>query len=156
MLTNEVKNNIERSVLCWLATVDQNGCPNVSPKEVFAADGESRMLIANIASPESVRNIQFNANVCVSFIDVFIQKGFKLRGRAIVIAKSDPRFGPMATPLIAITKGTFPIHSIIEIQVTDVAQILAPSYRLIPGATEEAQIKSAMATYGVCQRPSDT
>lgn len=26
---------IETSVLCWLATVDADGQPNVSPKEIF-------------------------------------------------------------------------------------------------------------------------
>lgn len=37
MFTKEVKEYIERSVLCWLATVDAAGHPNVSTKEVFSA-----------------------------------------------------------------------------------------------------------------------
>ena len=46
------------SVLCWLATVDDHGMPNVSPKEIFCCHGERELLIANIASPQSVRNIK--------------------------------------------------------------------------------------------------
>ena len=73
---------IQRSVLCWLATADAQGQPNVSPKEVFAAFDEQRLVIAHIASPISVKNIQQNPKVCVSLIDIFVQKGWKLIGTA--------------------------------------------------------------------------
>lgn len=149
MLTDEVKDYIQRSVLCWLATVDAQGCPNVSPKEVFAADGDSGLLIANIASPESVRNIRSNPNACVSFVDIFVQKGFKLRGHANVIEKTDPHFNDLIIPLSAITKGIFPIHNIICLEVSHVAKIIAPGYRLISGTTEDTQIKNALSRYGV-------
>ena len=78
MLSSEVQNSAAHSVLCWLATVDGNGQPNVSPKEIFAAFDTEHLVIANIASPSSVRNIEVNPLVCVSFIDVFVQKGFKV------------------------------------------------------------------------------
>ena len=75
MISVEIKNYIERSVLCWLATADAAGVPNVSPKEIFVPFGDDHLLIANIASPESVKNIRGNPHVCVSFVDVFVQKG---------------------------------------------------------------------------------
>ncbi|UYG01261.1 pyridoxamine 5'-phosphate oxidase family protein [Halomonas sp. GD1P12] len=65
MITEEVKKYIDRSVLCWLATVDRDGDPNVSPKEVFAAYENDRLVIANIASAGSMRNILSNDAVCV-------------------------------------------------------------------------------------------
>ena len=34
-LTAQMRQAIESSVLCWLATVDSEGQPNVSPTEVF-------------------------------------------------------------------------------------------------------------------------
>ena len=92
MLTPEVKQSIDQCVLCWLATVDSNSLPNVSPKEVFTYYGEQSLLIANIASPKSVLNIQQNEKVCVSLIDIFRQKGFKLVGRGKVIDKSKVNF----------------------------------------------------------------
>lgn len=60
-----------RSVLCWLAMADAAGRPNVSPKEVFAVFDAERLVIANIASPTSFRNIEINPRVCVGFVDVF-------------------------------------------------------------------------------------
>ena len=63
MLNQDTINSINDSVLCWLATANENGEPNVSPKEMFIADGTERILIANIASPNSVRNIDANPSV---------------------------------------------------------------------------------------------
>ncbi|WP_366100586.1 pyridoxamine 5'-phosphate oxidase family protein [Flavobacterium sp.] len=35
MFNQEVIKSIEQSVLCWLATSDEDNFPNVSPKEMF-------------------------------------------------------------------------------------------------------------------------
>ena len=40
----------DRAILCWLATVSEEGLPNVSPKEVYAEPSEGVFLIAEIAS----------------------------------------------------------------------------------------------------------
>jgi len=45
MLTPEVIDAAGRSVLCWLATVDDAGHPNVSPKEVFDENYQVQLLI---------------------------------------------------------------------------------------------------------------
>lgn len=57
MITDEVKEYIEKSVLCWLATCNNEGIPNVSPKEMFTYFDSNTLLIANIISPNSVENI---------------------------------------------------------------------------------------------------
>lgn len=155
MLSPEVHEFVGRSVLCWLATVDGNGWPNVSPKEIFTTFGPSQLVIANIASPQSVKNIGLGAPVCVSFIDIFAQRGFKLRGLARIIAKESDRFVHFAEPLVAMSHGLFPIQSIILIDVQESKPILAPSYLLTPGTTEASQIQSALTTYGVQQRRDD-
>lgn len=154
LLTDNVLNYLQRSVLGWLATVDADGAPHVSPKEVFAAHGTDTVLVAHIASPGSVRNIQANPMVCLSCVDVFVQKGYKLRGRAEVVKPTDARYAEFLAPLERITHGAFRIHSIIAIQVQHVEPILAPSYRLVAGTTEDSQITSAMQTYGVVPAPA--
>ena len=153
MLTDDVLHYIDRSVLCWLATVDAAGAPNVSPKEVFCAHGSSTVLVANIASPQSDRNLRGNPQVCLSFVEVFVQKGYKLKGTAEVVRPGDRRYPQLEAPLLALTQGLFPIHSIFVVQVQAVEPIVAPSYRLKPGTTEAAQIAGAMQAYGVRQSP---
>ena len=141
---------IHRSILCWLATVDSHGQPNVSPKEVFAAFDENHLVIAHIASPISVRNIQQNPKVCVSLIDIFVQKGWKLIGHVQYVSASDHAFQGYAKPLLAMTGEKFKIQGVMVVRVKQAHPILAPSYRFYPDTTtEEAQMDAAMKAYGV-------
>lgn len=148
-LSTEIKSSIEKSVLCWLATASNENIPSVSPKEVFASYGTNSIIIANIASPQSVNNIKRNENVCISFIDIFVQKGFQLKGKARIIQKSHAEFEAMENILLKITQGKYPFSSITQILVEQAKPIIAPKYILYPETTEAEQIESAMRTYKI-------
>ncbi len=149
MLTPEVQECATRSVLCWLATVDADGRPSVSPKEIFAVFDSNYLVIANI-SPTSVRNIGLNRHVCASFIDVFVQKGFKVQGIARVVSRNASEFLMWGEALVAKAGPRFPVRSVMVIEAINVERILAPSYRLYADkTTEESQVASAMRSYGV-------
>lgn len=150
MLSPEILQATNRAVLAWLATVDADGCPNVSPKEVFAVVDDRAFVIAHIASPQTVRNLQAQPLACLSFVDVFAQKGFKVKGHASVLPRTDVAFAQWAAPLQAMVQGRFPIHAVIVLHPQSVEAIVAPSYRLYPHETTEAtQIAAAMHRYGV-------
>jgi predicted pyridoxine 5'-phosphate oxidase superfamily flavin-nucleotide-binding protein len=150
VLTDEVRQAARRSVLCWLATVDDHGQPNVSPKEVWAIADDHHVVVANIASPVSVRNIAQQPLVCLSFVDVLVQKGFKLQGTALNVTPSDLDYANWARPLLLVTGDRFPVHSVVLIQVQSVQPIVAPSYCLYPDTTTEAgQVASARRAYGL-------
>jgi len=150
MMNDAVRENARRSVLCWLATVDANGQPNVSPKEVWAVADDEHVLVAHIASPNSARNIAQHPQVCLSFVDVFVQKGFKLVGTAREVRADNAEFATWAKPLLAMVGERFTIHSVLVVHVKSVAAILAPSYRFYPDdTTEAAQVASALRRYGM-------
>lgn len=150
MLTTQVTELANRSVLCWLATVDATGQPNVSPKEIYAVLDSEHLVIANIASPASARNIESHALVCVSFIDIFVQKGFKVAGVARNVGAGESDFAFWSAPLALKAGPRFKIQSVFVIKATSCEPIVAPSYRLYPKeATEESQVAAAMRTYGV-------
>lgn len=147
-LTTAIKESIDHSVLCWLATVSTDGMPNVSPKEIFNHYKEDKVIVANIASPQTVKNIKHNQNVCISFIDILVQKGYQLKGKANIIEKSNNRFQEMEKVLIEMTGGNFPFRSITEITIEEAKPIVAPKYVLYPETTVEQQIESAKKAYG--------
>ena len=150
LLNESVREAARRSVLCWLATVDAEGQPNVSPKEVWTIADDLHVVVAHIASPISARNIAQHPQVCLSFVDVFVQKGFKLIGTAREVRATDAEFTDWAAPLLAMVGQRFTIHSVLVIRVTSVAPIVAPSYRFYPDETTEAsQVESAMRAYKV-------
>ncbi len=119
-----VRTDIANSVLCWLATVDADGMPNVTPKEMFAAHGDDRLVIADIMSAGSVRNIAAQPKVCVSFAD-------------------------LSADLVRMAGPDFPIRNVIEVTVARIARIRAPSYILFPERTEDEHIARTQKTYGV-------
>ncbi|MDO5633157.1 MAG: pyridoxamine 5'-phosphate oxidase family protein [Paracoccus sp. (in: a-proteobacteria)] len=143
----------DRLILCWLATVDGRGRPNVSPKEIHARLDPNLYVIADIASARSVRNIRENPAVCVSMIDIFRQRGQKLEGAVTIIPASDPDFPTMAAPLEEMTGGLFPIRHVICVQIARVSPILAPSYSFFPNRSEADLIRDAHRSYGVRPLP---
>ena len=150
VLSAAVREMARRSVLCWLATVDAQGQPNVSPKEVWVITDDEHVAVAHIASPVSTRNIAQQPQVCLSFVDVFVQKGFKLTGIAREVHANHPEFSALAAPLLAMVGPRFTIRSVLLIRVQTVAAIVAPSYRFYPSeTTEQSQVDSALQTYGI-------
>jgi len=148
-LTKEIKESIDKSVLCWFATSSTDNIPNVSPKECFTYFGTDSIIVANIASPQTVQNIKQNQNVCISFIDVLVQKGFQVKGRASIIGKADGDFNEMEVLLTEMTGGKFPFKTITRVTLEEVKPIIAPSYFLFPETTEESQIESAKRSYQI-------
>jgi len=147
-LTKEVKESIDKSVLCWLATVSVKNIPNVSPKEIFTYYDMDTIIIANIASPQTVRNIKQNENVCISFIDILVQKGFQIKGKASIITKIAIEYHKMEKKLTEMTEGKFPFSSITKVLIEEIKPIIAPKYVLYPETTELEQIESAKKVYG--------
>jgi hypothetical protein len=140
----------QRSVLCWLATVDAQGQPNVSPKEVWAIADDQHVVVANIASPVTARNIAQQPKVCLSFVDVLVQKGFKLQGTARTVLPDDPDYSKWAAPLLLMTGDRFAVRSVLLISVQSAQPIVAPSYWMYPETTTEAsQAAAARLAYGL-------
>lgn len=141
---------INGNVLCWLATTSESGQPNVSPKEMFLCLDSKTIIIANISSPGSVKNIQTNPKVCFSSIDVFRQKGYKIYGEATILGNDGNKSFEEFRKILIIRYGnSFPILSIIQINISSVSKILAPSYLFNLGKTEEEMINEAKRTYKV-------
>lgn len=151
MLTEAIREYAQRSVLCWLATTSDDG-PSVSPKEIFACYGEDRVIIANIASPNSVKNIHAEPRVCVSFVDVFSQKGWQLYGEATLMRKGDAGFEDRQTILQGMAGEAFRVATLWDVTVTKAKEIIAPSYRFNPDVKEADMRDGAMETYGVLPR----
>ncbi len=150
MKINEaVRSDMQNAVLCWLATVDRHGVPNVTPKEIFANCGDDRLVIADIASSHSVRNIQSHPQVCVSFVDVFRQRGFKITGRAVIVRPEEPSYRDLGRDLLKMAGTDFPVRNIIAVDIDKIARIWAPSYALFPDRDETERMQSAYETYGV-------
>lgn len=114
-------------------------------------DGHGRILVAHIASPQTVRNIENDPRVCLSFIDVFTQKGHKVRGTAKILRESHERYPDQKSNLAQLIGDTFRILAVIEVEPTEIEEIIAPSYRMFPDTTINTMIQQSLATYKVTE-----
>ena len=114
-------------------------------------DGNGRIIVAHIASPQTVRNIESNPRVCLSFIDVFAQKGHKVRGMAKILRESHERYPEQKSNLVQIIGETFRILAVIEVEPTEIEEIIAPSYRMFPDTTTSMLVQQSLATYKVTE-----
>lgn len=130
------ENYFDQFVLCWLAKVPEKGVPNVSPKELFIFEREKQLLIANIASPQSVKNIRANPQVCVSGVNIWTQKGLQCKCKAVVIGPKKKRFEQKEILFKTLIQGKFKVLHIIQIQIETVKKIKATSYLFIKETTK--------------------
>lgn len=84
-LTEQMQRFVREQRLGYVATVSQDGSPNVSPKGSLTVLDPENLVFADVESPHTVRNLERDARVEVNVIDPFTRKGFRFRGRAEVL-----------------------------------------------------------------------
>jgi predicted pyridoxine 5'-phosphate oxidase superfamily flavin-nucleotide-binding protein len=134
-LTHDMQRVVREQSLGFVATVTADGRPNLSPKGTTTVFDDEHLMFADVASPNTVANLQANPHVEVNVVDPIVRKGYRFKGTAT--AYTD---GPMYEQGIAVLRGqgsTTPrerIRSIVVIEVTDAAPLFSPAYDT--GATE--------------------
>lgn len=145
----EIREDARNAVLCWLATIGPGGWPNVSPKEIYGILGDGRVAIADVASPQSVRNLAADPKACVSFVDVFRQRGWKLIGTGRIAAPGGAEDQEAFALLRTLAGPDFPIRHVLILDVERIERIWAPSYVLYPERPADDRARAAYARYGV-------
>lgn len=79
-----------------------------------------------------IPDFQSNDKASLSFIDIFVQKGFKITGSAVEVKPSEPECSGRAESLNVMAGDHFPISSVFVIKAAAVEPIVAPSYRRTP------------------------
>ncbi|MEM8632802.1 MAG: pyridoxamine 5'-phosphate oxidase family protein [Pseudomonadota bacterium] len=138
-IPSAVQTLIRRFPLGFVATVQADGAPALSPKGTFLVLDDETIGFGNIRSPGTVENLRANPAVEVNFVDVFTRKGARLRGRAEILAAGSGAFADLL-PRYTDTWGDLArrITDIVRIPVEDVRPVTTPPYD--DGVTEEAMI----------------
>src|SRR5690242_11613373 len=122
--------------LGFVATVNPDGTPNLSPKGTTTVFDEERLMFADIVSPNTVMNLASNPHVEVNVVDPIARKGYRFKGTAVAYTDGDMYergIDVMRTSGLSTDRGR--IRSIVVIAVSDAAPLLSPAYDA--GATED-------------------
>jgi hypothetical protein len=108
MLTEEMKSIIRTYPVGFVASVNADGTPNLSPKGTFVVLNNTQLAFGHIRSPGTIGNIAERPMIEVNFLDVLSRKAVRLRGRAKMFSKEAPEFGPLFAKL-SVWKGLYGI-----------------------------------------------
>jgi uncharacterized protein len=81
-LTKELKDLIETNRIAYVATVDQNNAPNVSPKSTFSIVDDETFIFAEIMSTRTRQNLLKNSKIALYFYSQEKNMGCQIKGEA--------------------------------------------------------------------------
>ncbi len=114
--------------LGFVATVNADGAPNLSPKGTFAVVDAATVAFAEIRSPGTLRNLAANPAVEVNFVDPFTRRGCRLFGTARIVRRGAVEFDGLL-PLFADHGSLVPrTRAVVLIAVTRALSLSSPAY----------------------------
>jgi len=136
--------------LGYVASVGQDGTPNLSPKGTTAVWDDEHLVFAHLHSPQTVANIEAGNNVVeINVVDPILRKGYRFKGSASV-----HRQGEAYEAGLRFYMGLEPhrIQAIVLIKVDHAAALTSPAYD--DGSTEDEVSERSLRLYGLTRRPS--
>jgi predicted pyridoxine 5'-phosphate oxidase superfamily flavin-nucleotide-binding protein len=105
--------------LAWVATVSQNGEPNVTPKGSLKLLDENHVLFADLFSLKTRANLLENDKIAITVVDPATAKGYQLKGTA-ELADSGPLFEATTKQISDLNKALPNPHYVVKITVESV------------------------------------
>lgn len=122
--------------LGFVATVNADGTPNLSPRGTIAVWDDGHLVFADIASPNTSANLERNSAVEVNVVDPLIRRGYRFAGTAIVHREGvEFEAGVQFYEHRGTVQARARIRAVAVIAVTRARPLRSPAYAL--GATEE-------------------
>lgn len=151
VLTPPMLRLIDEQRFGFIATVNADGSPNVSPKGTFLAVDDRTIAFAEMRSPATVENVTRDMRVEVNMVDVFARKGARFRGLARFVKRGEPEFDrlyPRWAGIWADLADRF--NGFVVITVETAKPLTSPAYDI--GADERVMREQWLAKHTAIQR----
>jgi uncharacterized protein len=125
-LTAEARLVVEEQRLAFVATVNADGTPNLSPKGTIAVLDDDHLAFANIRSPGTMRNLRERPAIEINVVDPIGRMGYRFRGTATIVES-----GPRLDELRAFYQGRameIPFDAVVVIRVERCEPVISPAY----------------------------
>lgn len=141
IIDDDMRAIVESSGLGFVATICDDGSPNLSPKGTIRVwDGE-HLVFLNQASPNTVANLRRDPRLEINVVDVFKRRGYRFKGTAELRAPGDEVFEWMHQWLLEAHGPGYPAHEAVLITVERALPVHSPAYQW--GHATEAELVKA-------------
>lgn len=149
MFDEDMRRIVAETILCYVATTNADGSPNLSPKSSLRVHDDTHLMFANMASPVTVRNLRRDPRVELNCVDIFGRRGYRFAGQATVLSGDDPLYLALKRD-VAIEHGdAIPVFDAVLVKVQEAKAVISPAYTFIDGVTEDALRSAYLGKYGV-------
>ena len=132
-ISEEIKNFVNSQKLGYVATVSNDGTPNLSPKGTIVVMNESTLVFADIRSPQTIQNLQNNPSVEINVVDPFQRLGYRFKGECKIINEGQ-EFDKILDYYENVGIKS-KINSVVIVDVESMSEVTSPSYDL--GVTKD-------------------
>jgi GNAT superfamily N-acetyltransferase len=133
MMSDTVRREIDGERMAYVASVNDDGTPNLSPKATLATVDADTVAFCDIASPRTLANIAVRPAVEANVVDLIRRKGWRLAGAARVV-DGGPEFERLASLFrgrgvnLAGAGRQGPIRRFVVIRLSKVSPLISPAY----------------------------
>ena len=153
ILTDDMQRVVRAQRLGFVATVDADGTPNLSPKGTTDVWDGDHLWFADICSPHTVDNVRRGSWVEVNVVDPFLRKGYRFKGPASVHDVGTDVFVTGVGRMVAGgSKLTHRVQHIVLIEVRGAAPVTSPAYD--DGTLSEADVVATHAARFAALHPA--
>jgi predicted pyridoxine 5'-phosphate oxidase superfamily flavin-nucleotide-binding protein len=149
ILDSDIRAIISETILCFAATINQDGSPNLSPKSTLKVFDDNHLIFANIASPKTTSNLKRDPRIEINCVDIFSRRGYRFKGRGVVHSIGTQIHDDLLLEIKNEHGNNIPVIDAILIEVLEVKPVLSPAYTFIKGVTENNLREAYMKKYNV-------
>jgi len=128
IIESKIKDFVNFQKLGFVATVNSDNSPNLSPKGTVRVWDDENLVFADINSPRTIENIINNNSIEINVVDPIKRKGFRFKGNAKIISS-----GNLYNEIVDYYKknGTKnKINSVVIVKIDQVIEVVSPLYDL--------------------------
>jgi len=135
MMTDAIRREIDSERMAYVASVNDDGTPNLSPKATLATVDDDHVAFCDLASPRTLANIAARPAVEANTVDLIRRKGWRLAGTARVVDGGDEfeslstLFRGRGTNLDGVGRQP-PVRRFVVIRLSKVSPLLSPAYAM--------------------------
>ncbi len=146
LITAEMEDMIASTALCYVATVNADGTPNLSPKASLAKIDGNTLGFCNVASPQTIANLRANPSLEVNIVDIFTRRGFRFKGTATLLEEGD-EFDLVANRFLDRAGPDYIILQVVRIAVDRALPVNSPLYSVYPDSDIDEVRRTYMDVY---------
>ena len=129
IIESKIKSFVNFQKLGFVATVNSDNTPNLSPKGTVRIWDDENLIFADINSPQTMRNLRNNSSIEINVVDPIKRKGFRFKGVAKIFGSKDELYNEIVDYYKK--NGTKnKINSIVMVKIMKVEEIVSPLYDL--------------------------